>query len=79
MSPNGPEQRMLKSVTTLQLADRPYHTAVSGDGRRFTASSPAGTCRLFNDELRQIDEIELGAGVDWLQTRRNRGAPPRRL
>jgi hypothetical protein len=58
---------MLKSISTVQLPDRPYHAAVSGDGRRFAASSPAGTCRLFDDDLRQLDEIELGAGVDWLQ------------
>jgi hypothetical protein len=58
---------VLKSISTLQLPDRPYHTAVSGDGQRFATCSPTGTFRLFDDGLRQLDEIELGAGVEWLQ------------
>lgn len=58
---------MLKPIATLSLPDRPYHTSVSADGRRFAACSPSGTCRLFDHNLRQIDEIELGAGVGWVQ------------
>jgi hypothetical protein len=58
---------MLKSISKLQLPDRPWHTSVSGDGRRFAACTRSGKCRLFDDDLRQLDEIELGAGVEWVQ------------
>jgi hypothetical protein len=58
---------MLKSIAQLQLPDRPYHNSVSGDGRRFAACSPLGKRRSFDNDLRQLDEIDLGAGVDWVQ------------
>jgi hypothetical protein len=63
----GAWRRMLRSIAKLQLPDRPYHTSVSGDGRRFAACSPSGKCRLFDNDLRQLDEIKLGARVDWVQ------------
>jgi hypothetical protein len=58
---------MLTSIAKLQLPYRAFYTSVSGDGRRFAACSPSGTCRLFDNDLRQLDEIELGAGVAWVQ------------
>lgn len=58
---------MLTQIRKVQLPDRPFHTSVSGDGRRFTACSPPGKCRFFDNDLRLLDEIDLGAGVDWVQ------------
>jgi hypothetical protein len=49
------------------LPDRPFRTSVAADGRRFVVCSPQGHCRLFDDGLRQLDEIKLAAGVTWLQ------------
>jgi len=58
---------MLAQIRQVRLPDRPFHTSVSGDGRRYVACSPEGRCRLFNEDLRQLDEIDLGAGVEWVQ------------
>src|SRR5690242_10995891 len=58
---------MLTSISKIQLPDRPYHTSVSGDGRRFAACAPSGKCRLFDNDLRQLDEIDLGSGTAWVQ------------
>lgn len=59
---------MLKPICKLSLPDRAFrHTSVSADGRRFVACSQAGKCRLFDNDLRQLDEIDLGAGVQWVK------------
>jgi hypothetical protein len=58
---------MLKPIGKLQLTDRPYHTSVSDDGRRFAACVQSGKCRFFDNDLRQLDEIDLGVGVAWVQ------------
>ena len=65
---------MLKPICKLIISaqqfphDRAFfHTAVSTDGRRFVACSKVGTCRLFDMDLRQLDEIDLGTGVRWVQ------------
>ena len=58
---------MLKLIRKVQLTDRPYYASVSGDGRRFAASAPSGNCCFFDNDLRQLDEAELGTGIMWLQ------------
>jgi hypothetical protein len=58
---------MLKPIRKLQFPGRPYHASVSDDGRRFAACTPSGKCRLFDNDLSQLDEVNLGANVAWLQ------------
>jgi hypothetical protein len=58
---------MLKLIRKLRLADRPYHTSVSDDGTRLVIGSPAGKCWLFDTDLRQLDEIDFGVDVTWVQ------------
>ena len=58
---------MLKPISKVQLPDRAYHASVAANGRRFATCSPSGKCRLFDNDLRQLDEAKLGAGVAWVQ------------
>jgi len=62
-----PNSEKLKPICKLQLNDRPYHSTVSADGRRFAACASSGKCWLFDNDLRQLDEVTLGAGVQWIQ------------
>jgi hypothetical protein len=58
---------MLKPIRKLRLSDRPFYTSVSGDGRRFAACAESGKCWLFDNDLRQLDTMDFGAGVRWIQ------------
>ena len=58
---------MLRPIRKLEIPFRPIHTSVSEDGRRFAVCAPSGNCWLFDDDLKQLDEMEFGAGVAWLQ------------
>jgi WD40 repeat protein len=49
------------------LSDGLYHSAVSADGRRFAGCSPSGVCRLFDEDLRQLDEVRPPGKVGSVQ------------
>jgi WD40 repeat protein len=58
---------ILTPIRRLQLADRPYITSVSDNGKRIAVCSQSGRCCLFDEDLRQLYETDFGAGVDWVQ------------
>ena len=62
---------MLKPICKFSLPEQTQRaflsTSVSADGRRFVTCSKVGKCRLFDNDLRQLGEIDLGAGVQWVQ------------
>ncbi len=57
---------MPRLIRSLRLAERPYHAAVSADGRRFVACAQSGRCWFFDHNLRQLDDVHVGAGVRWV-------------
>jgi hypothetical protein len=58
---------MLTPIRKLRLPDRPYHTSVSNDGKRFAICTKSGECCMFDNDLRQIGEMNFGAGVESIQ------------
>jgi hypothetical protein len=58
---------MLRPIRKVCLAERPYYTAVSGDGQRFAACARSGKCWFFDNNLKQLDETQLGPGIQWIQ------------
>lgn len=57
---------MLKLIRKLLLPDRPYFDSVSGDGKRLAICTRSGKCRLFDDDLSQLDEMDFGGNITWI-------------
>ena len=58
---------MLTQIRSLRLPIKGLYTSVSDDGRRLVVYSRDGICRLFDDDLRQLDEIEFEDGAEWVK------------
>lgn len=58
---------MLRLIRKIELADRPFHTSVSEDGRRFVACTKSGKLWLFDNDLRQLCEMKCRNDVMWVQ------------
>src|ERR1044071_1439193 len=58
---------MLKLIRSLALPDQLHCCAVSADGRRVVACSKSGACYLFDQELRELDQMGPQAKVEWVQ------------
>ena len=58
---------MLIPIRHLSVPDGRVHFSASGDGHHFAICTPSGNCRLFDHDLIQTCEIEVGGGVEWIQ------------